>query len=135
MNEEEKRRYKERYKEKKADGEMFFPDAIAKDAVVSLGIFVLLILLATFVGIDAQPKADPSDTSYLPRPEWYFLFLFKFFAIYGQIPVLGKIEWIATVAIPGIAIRRLRSSRSWSATLRVTTGSAFCRSRSWPSWS
>ena len=52
----------------------------------------------------AEPKADPSDTSYIPRPEWYFLFLFKFLALYGQIPVLGKIEWIATVVIPGIAI-------------------------------
>jgi ubiquinol-cytochrome c reductase cytochrome b subunit len=50
------------------------------------------------------PKADPSDTSYLPRPEWYFLFLFKFLALYGQIPVLGKIEFIATVIIPGLVI-------------------------------
>jgi mono/diheme cytochrome c family protein len=69
-----------------------------------LGIFVLLILLATFIGVSPEPKADPSDTSYIPRPEWYFLFIFKFLAIYGQIPVLGKIEWIATVAIPGIAV-------------------------------
>ena len=67
----------------------------------------MLVLLATFVGIDAQPKADPSDTTYLPRPEWYFLFLFKFLAIYGQIPVLGKIEWLATVVVPGIAVLAL----------------------------
>ena len=51
-----------------------------------------------------QPKADPSDSAYIPKPEWYFLFLFKFLALYGQIPVLGKIEWIATALIPGLAV-------------------------------
>jgi mono/diheme cytochrome c family protein len=65
---------------------------------------MLLVMLATFVGVHDTPKADPSDTSYVPRPEWYFLFLFKFLALYGQIPVLGKIEFIASVIIPGIVI-------------------------------
>ncbi len=104
MNEESKQKIKERYAGALRKGERFWPDSIYKDLLVSLGIFILLILLATFVGVAGEPKADPSDTSYLPRPEWYFLFLFKFLAIYGQIPLLGKIEWIATVAIPGIAI-------------------------------
>lgn len=94
----------ERYEQELRRGERFWPDSIYKDLLVSLGIFVLLLLLATFVGIEPQPKADPSDTTYLPRPEWYFLFLFKFLAIYGQIPVLGKIEWLATVLVPGLAI-------------------------------
>ena len=67
-------------------------------------LFRSLILLASFVGVPAEPKADPSDTSYIPRPEWYFLFLFKFLALYGQLPVIGKIEWLATVLVPGIAI-------------------------------
>src|SRR5512141_1950842 len=99
-----RQRAAERYQQELHRGERFWPDSIYKDLLVSLRIFILLVLLATFVGIDAQPKADPSDTTYLPRPEWYFLFLFKFLAIYGQIPVLGKIEWIATVLIPGFAI-------------------------------
>jgi quinol-cytochrome oxidoreductase complex cytochrome b subunit len=77
VNEEEKQRYKERYKEKKADGEMFFPDAIAKDAVVSLGIFILLILLVILLGVPNEPPANPSDSSYIPRPEWYFLWAFQ----------------------------------------------------------
>jgi len=104
MKDEVKHRVAERYQQELRKGERFWPDSIYKDLLVSLGIFVLLVLLATFVGIDAQPKADPSDTTYLPRPEWYFLFLFKFLAIYGQIPVLGKIEWLATVVVPGLAI-------------------------------
>ncbi len=104
MNDETKQQINERYERELQRGERFWPDSIFKDVIVSLGIFVLLILLATFVGVENSPKADPSDTSYVPRPEWYFLFLFKFLALYGQIPVLGKIEWIATVVVPGIAI-------------------------------
>src|SRR3990172_4513754 len=104
MNEEIKKKINARYQHELNRGERFWPDSIFKDLIVSLGIFVLLIILATFIGVAPEAKADPSDTSYLPRPEWYFLFLFKFLAIYGQIPLLGKIEWIATVVIPIIAI-------------------------------
>ena len=104
MNDETKKKIHARYKQELNRGERFWPDSIFKDLIVSLGIFVLLILLATFVGVAPEPKADPSDTTYIPRPEWYFLFLFKFLALYGQIPVLGKIEWIATILVPGIAI-------------------------------
>jgi mono/diheme cytochrome c family protein len=104
MNDETKKKINARYERELNKGERFWPDSIYKDLIVSLGIFVLLVLLATFIGISPDAKADPSDTSYIPRPEWYFLFIFKFLAIYGQIPVLGKIEWIATIIIPGIAI-------------------------------
>src|SRR5512146_1140613 len=104
MNDDTKKKIKTRYERELNKGERFWPDSIFKDLIVSLGIFIVLLLLATFIGVAAEPKADPSDTSYLPRPEWYFLFLFKFLALYGQIPFIGKIEWLATVVIPGIAI-------------------------------
>ncbi|HUH95882.1 MAG TPA: c-type cytochrome [Anaerolineales bacterium] len=104
MNNETKQKIHQRYQHELNRGERFWPDSIFKDVIVSLAIFVLLILLATFVGVESQPKVDPGDTTYIPRPEWYFLFLFKFLALYGQIPLLGKIEWLATVIVPGIAI-------------------------------
>ena len=104
MNEETKRKIDAKYERELNNGERFWPDSIFKDVIMALGIFVLLLVLATFVGVHDTPKADPSDTSYVPRPEWYFLFLFKFLALYGQIPVLGKIEFIATVIIPVLAI-------------------------------
>ena len=99
MNEEQKTKYKERYTQAKNKGVKFWPDIIYKDLIVSFGIFILLVLLATFVGVAQEPKADPNDTSYIPRPEWYFLFLFEFLKF-----VPGSIEWVGTVVIPGIAI-------------------------------
>jgi len=104
MNDETKKKINERYQQELNRGEFFWPDSIFKDLIVSLGIFIVLVLLATFIGVAPEAKADPADTSYLPRPEWYFLFLFKFLALYGQIPIIGKIEWLATVVIPGIGI-------------------------------
>lgn len=104
MNDETKKQIQERYERHLDKGERFWPDTIFKDLIMSLGIFVLLLLLATFIGVPAEPKADPSDTSYIPRPEWYFLFLFKFLALYGQLPLIGKIEWLATVLVPVIAL-------------------------------
>jgi len=104
MSDETKNKINQRYQQELGKGERFWPDSIFKDAIMAIAIFLLLILLATFIGVPFEPKADPSDTSYVPRPEWYFLFLFKFLALYGQIPLIGKIEWFATVVIPGIAI-------------------------------
>lgn len=104
MDKETKNKINKRYERSLTHGEKFWPDSIFKDAIMALAIFVLVVLLATFVGVHPEPKADPSDTSYHPTPEWYFLFLFKFLALYGQIPVIGKIEWIATVVIPGIFV-------------------------------
>jgi len=105
MNEETKKHINSKYERELSNSdERFWPDSIFKDVIMALGFFVLLVLMATFVGVHDTPKADPSDTSYIPRPEWYFLFLFKFLALYGQIPVLGKIEFIATVIFPGLVI-------------------------------
>jgi mono/diheme cytochrome c family protein len=104
MKEEQKKNVLEKYKIALQKGERFWPDSIYKDLLVSLAIFILLIMLATFIGVPGEPKADPSDSTYVPKPEWYFLFLFKFLAVYGQIPLLGKIEWLATAVIPGLVI-------------------------------
>lgn len=104
MSDETKKKINQRYERELQKGERFWPDSIFKDAIMALAIFLVLLLLATFVGIPADPKADPSDSSYVPRPEWYFLFLFKFLALYGQVPLIGKIEWFATVIVPSLAV-------------------------------
>ena len=102
MNEEQKKAYYEKYKKAKEKGGKFYPDVIYKDLLVTFAIFLLLIGLATFVGVANEPKADPSDSSYIPRPEWYFLFLFEMLKYFP-----GEIEWIGTVIIPTLAVGAL----------------------------
>ena len=94
MNDAEKQAYLKKYKEKKAEGELFFPHSIAKDAVVSLAIFILLIALAIFVGVPNEPPADPTDSSYIPRPEWYFLWMFQLLKYFP-----GQLEGVAIVGL------------------------------------
>ncbi len=104
MDEKRKQEIHQKYQRALQRGERFWPDSIYRDVIVSFGLFLLLVLLATFVGVPGEPKADPSDSSYVPKPEWYFLFLYKFLALYGQVPYLGQVEWIATVCLPLAAI-------------------------------
>jgi mono/diheme cytochrome c family protein len=99
VNDRDKQIIQERYQEEKARGIKFFPDIIYKDTLVAFSIFILLVGLATFVGVSQEPPADPSDTNYVPRPEWYFLFLFEMLKFFP-----GQIEFIGTAVIPGIAI-------------------------------
>ncbi len=102
MNEEQKQKYKEKYAQAKAKGEKFYPDVIYQDVLISFAIFLLLIGLAIFIGVAGEPKADPNDAAYVPRPEWYFLFLFEMLKYFP-----GKLEWIGTFVIPTIAVLAL----------------------------
>ena len=99
MKEEHKQEYHRKYDQAKQKGVKFWPDIIYKDLLVSFGLFILLIGLATFVGVAFEAKADPSDSTYVPRPEWYFLFLFEFLKF-----VPGKIEWMGTFVLPVLGI-------------------------------
>jgi menaquinol-cytochrome c reductase cytochrome b/c subunit len=89
----------ERYAAEKQHGVKFFPDIVYKDMLVAFGVFLLLISLATFLGVKAEPPADPSDASYIPRPEWYFLFLFQMLKYFP-----GQLEWIGTTIVPAAAV-------------------------------
>jgi ubiquinol-cytochrome c reductase cytochrome b subunit len=91
-----RRYYKERYAASKGAGVRFWPDIIVKDAVIATLIVVLIFLTAHFVGAGLELPADPSDASYVPRPEWYFL---PFFELLKLVP--GSMESVVAVGVPG----------------------------------
>lgn len=78
-----------------APREPFFPRQMARDAAAALGLFALLVALAIAFPARLGPTADPSDTGFVPRPEWYFLSLFQLLHYFR-----GKAAIIGTVAIP-----------------------------------
>ena len=82
-----------------AGSETFYPRQVYMDAVVMLGVFIVLAALATLVPFPLTDKADPSDTSFVPVPEWYFLFYYEFLK-----HVHGPLEPVATWILPGAAV-------------------------------
>src|SRR5947208_3437560 len=55
----------------------FYPEQVYRDTVAIFLAFAVLFTLAVAARVPLERLADPTDTSYIPRPEWYFLFLFQ----------------------------------------------------------
>ena len=90
--------YRKLYQQFKEEGRPFYV-SMAKDAVVSLAVLVLLFFLAWKVGAPIGEEADPTSATFVPRPEWYFLFLFELLWWFPR-------QWIplATFWIPAFLI-------------------------------
>jgi ubiquinol-cytochrome c reductase cytochrome b subunit len=73
----------------------FWPDQVFKDLLVVSVIFVVLVGLTVFVPAPVTGPADPLDTSYTPKPEWSFLFLYQMLKLFR-----GPWEPVGTVGIP-----------------------------------
>jgi len=76
----------------------FYPFQASRDVTVVL---VVLIALAVWAWRGVPPleaPADPTDATYVPRPEWYFLGLFQLLKYFP-----GKWEVVGAMVIPGIA--------------------------------
>src|SRR6266511_1283468 len=76
----------------KRRGRPFWPDLIVEDAVVSLVVFLILAAVALVVGVPLEARADPANTAYIPRPEWYFLSLFELLKYFS-----GSLAWVGVV--------------------------------------
>jgi ubiquinol-cytochrome c reductase cytochrome b subunit len=80
----------------------FFPEQVFKDTVgVAIG-FIILFLMAVLAKVPLERLADPTDTAYIPRPEWYFLFLFQTLKFFK-----GPLETVGSVVLPGVAVLTL----------------------------
>jgi menaquinol-cytochrome c reductase cytochrome b/c subunit len=100
MNQRQKEEYLREYGQLKAEGKPFFPYAVAKDAVMACVVMAVIITMSLVLGAELGSKANPTTTTYVPRPEWYFFFLFEVLRIVKP-PSLTP---LATIGVPTICM-------------------------------
>ena len=100
MNKKQKEQYLRDYGTLKAQGKPFFPYAVAKDSAMAVIVMIVIITMSILLGAELGPKADPTATTYTPRPEWYFFFLFELLRVIKP-PALVP---LATIGVPTICL-------------------------------
>ena len=100
MNSQQKEEYLREYEVLKKKGKPFFPYAIMKDSVMALIVVIVIAVMSLWLGAEQGPKADPTTTTYVPRPEWYFFFLFEVLRVIKP----PELVPIATIGIPTICM-------------------------------
>lgn len=100
MNKQEKEQYLRDYGTLKSQGKPFFPYAVTKDSVMAMVTMAVIVAMAIMFGAELGPKADPTSTTYTPRPEWYFFFLFELLKVI-KAPALVP---LATIGVPTICL-------------------------------
>jgi menaquinol-cytochrome c reductase cytochrome b/c subunit len=100
MNARDKEAYLREYALLKAKGKPFFPYAVAKDGLMACIVMLAIILMSLTLGAELGPKADPTTTTYVPRPEWYFFFLFELLRVIKP----AILTPVATIGVPTICM-------------------------------
>jgi menaquinol-cytochrome c reductase cytochrome b/c subunit len=100
VNRAEKEQYLREYSILKAQGKPFFPYAVAKDSAMASITLLAIILMSLVLGAELGPKADPTTTTYTPRPEWYFFFLFELLRVIKP----SSLVPLATIGVPTLGM-------------------------------
>jgi menaquinol-cytochrome c reductase cytochrome b/c subunit len=100
MNQAEKEEYLREYAILKSEGKPFFPYAVVKDSAMAVIVLAVIITMSIVLGAELGPKADPTTTTYVPRPEWYFFFLFEVLRVIKP-PIFVP---LATIGVPTICM-------------------------------
>ena len=100
MNQREKEEYLREYAILKSKGKPFFPYAVAKDSAMACVVMIVIIAMSLILGAELGSKANPTTTTYVPRPEWYFFFLFEVLRVVKP-PALTP---LATIGVPTLAM-------------------------------
>src|SRR5690349_5583061 len=67
---------------------------------MAIVVMTVIILMSLTLGAELGPKADPTTTTYVPRPEWYFFFLFELLRVIKP----AELVPLATIGVPTIAM-------------------------------
>lgn len=104
MNQAEKEAYLREYSLLKNEGEPFFPYSIAHDGYMAIIVMFVILFLSLIFGAELGPKVNPTTTTYVPRPDWYFDFLFEVLRVMKNIP---KFTPLAAIGIPTLCMAGL----------------------------
>src|SRR5205085_2989870 len=63
-------------------------------------VMAVIIGMSLILGAELGPKADPTTTTYVPRPEWYFFFLFEVLRVIKP----PELVPFATIGVPTICM-------------------------------
>jgi ubiquinol-cytochrome c reductase cytochrome b subunit len=80
----------------------FYPRQVFMDLVFTFFIIVVLGLLSLYRPFELGPVANPADTTFLPRPEWYYRSIFQELKYFP-----GRWEVVGAMIIPGVVIALL----------------------------
>jgi menaquinol-cytochrome c reductase cytochrome b/c subunit len=100
VNQREKEQYLREYSILKAKGKPFFPYAVAKDSAMAAIVVLSIVVTSIVLGAELGPKADPTTTTYVPRPEWYFFFLFELLRVIKP----PELVPLAAIGIPTLCL-------------------------------
>src|ERR1700754_2886701 len=100
MNQRQKEEDLREYALLKAKGKPFFPYAVAKDSIMAMIVLAIIITMSIVLGAELGPKADPTTTTYVPRPEWYFFFLFEVLRVIKP----PELVPFATIGVPTVCM-------------------------------
>jgi menaquinol-cytochrome c reductase cytochrome b/c subunit len=103
VNSRDKQEYLQEYEVLKKKGKPFFPYAVLKDSVMMFVVALVIVFMSLMLGAELGPKADPTTTTYVPRPEWYFFFLFELLRVIKP----PELVPLATIGIPTICMALL----------------------------
>jgi ubiquinol-cytochrome c reductase cytochrome b subunit/menaquinol-cytochrome c reductase cytochrome b/c subunit len=101
VNQAEKEQYLREYSILKNEGKPFFPYAVAKDSIMAMITIFVIMLLSLLFGAALGPKVNPTTTTYVPRPDWYFYFLFEVLRVMRNAP---KFTDMAAIGVPTICM-------------------------------
>ena len=108
----------------KKSTEPFYPKQVVFDTLFALIIIAGLGLLAHYAPVELGPKANPADTQYVPRPEWYYIPTFQWLKYWESgLAILGILVIPAFVALLFVALPFLDQRperRPWKRPVAVT---------------